>query len=116
VFCNISNIVIENDLSLAFYDKYLVMKGHILIVPKRHISNYFELRTEEINSINELFECKAILGHEFHPDGYNIGVNCGETAGQTVFHCHIHLIPRYKGDIDNPRGGVRGGIPIKRIY
>ena len=117
VFCNIANVVIENDLSLAFYDKYPVTEGHILIIPKRHTANYFELTKEELNSINELLlECKTILDDKFQPDGYNIGVNCGETAGQTVFHCHVHLIPRYKGDIENPRGGVKGVIPDKCIY
>jgi diadenosine tetraphosphate (Ap4A) HIT family hydrolase len=117
VFCNISDVVVENELALAFYDKYPVNKGHMLIIPKRHVADYFSLSNEEISSINDLlFKCKVLLDEKYHPSGYNIGVNCGKDAGQTIFHCHVHIIPRYKGDIDDPRGGVRGVIPEKRIY
>ncbi len=80
---------------------------------------FFDI-SENNSAIDELWklvdECKKIVDKEFNPDGYNIGINCGEAAGQTVMHLHIHLIPRYKGDIENPRGGVRGVIPVKRIY
>lgn len=117
IFCNISNVIIEDELSIAFYDKYPVNKGHVLIVPKRHVNDYFSLNKDEINSINNLlFQCKELLDKEVKPDGYNIGMNCGSEAGQTIFHCHVHLIPRFKFDMDDPRGGVRGVIPFKRIY
>ncbi|MEQ8235163.1 MAG: HIT family protein [Syntrophomonadaceae bacterium] len=117
VFCEMSTYIASNDLAFAIYDKYPVNPGHILIIPKRHVSDYFDTTTEERQAFNELIEeCKTILEEKYSPDGYNIGVNCGEPAGQTVFHVHVHLIPRFKGDIDNPKGGVRGVIPEKRIY
>lgn len=117
IFCNRSDIIIENELALAFYDKFPVNEGHILIVPKRHVEDYFGLNEDEVVAINELLhQCKQILDEEYSPDGYNIGMNCGEYAGQTIFHCHVHLIPRYKGDVAEPRGGVRGVIPAKRSY
>lgn len=117
-FCNKNlSVVRENELAYAIYDKYPVNKGHILIITKRHISSYFETSTKERKAILEIIdECKAILDDTYSPDGYNIGINCGETAGQTIFHLHVHLIPRYKGDIEDPKGGVRGVIPEKRMY
>ena len=116
-FCKDIDIVLENDLAFAIYDKYPVNLGHILIIPKRHFSNYFDATKEEKEALLELLEeSKGLLDREFSPDGYNIGINICEAAGQTVWHLHVHLIPRYKGDIDNPRGGVRGVIPEKRIY
>lgn len=116
-FCHINNIILENELALGFFDKYPVNEGHLLIIPKRHVKEYFDLSREERSAIDELmFEGKALLDKKLKPDGYNIGINCGEIAGQTIFHVHVHLIPRYKGDMDNPRGGVRGVIPEKRIY
>lgn len=119
IFCNLSNekILIENELALAFYDEFPVSKGHILIIPKRHIANFFELDSNELSSINLLMlQCKKIIDDKYFPDGYNIGVNVGEYAGQSVFHVHVHLIPRYKGDVANPKGGVRGVIPEKQNY
>ncbi len=117
IFCSVRETILENDLAFAIYDKYPVNKGHILILPKRHAAEYFSLTLDERLAIDMLlFEAKAILEKEHQPDGFNIGINCGEAAGQTVFHCHVHLIPRYKDDIDNPRGGVRGVIPEKRLY
>ncbi|MBU8907674.1 HIT family protein [Desertibacillus haloalkaliphilus] len=118
-FCQLdSNIIIySNDLALATYDLYPVNKGHILIIPKRHVADFFDTTLEEREAINELLEkCKELLGEKYRPDGFNVGINCGEAAGQTVFHVHVHLIPRFHGDMDNPRGGVRGVIPDKRIY
>jgi diadenosine tetraphosphate (Ap4A) HIT family hydrolase len=118
-FCNIENdrIVIESELSIAFYDLYPVNIGHSLIVPKRHISNYFELTSEEkIDIWNIVDKVKLLLEKEFKPDGFNVGINIGESAGQTIFHCHIHVIPRYQGDMDYPEGGVRGVIPSKQKY
>ncbi|MFW9994825.1 MAG: HIT family protein [Candidatus Odinarchaeota archaeon] len=109
-------IVCENELAFAVFDAYPVNPGHLLVIPKRHVSNYFESSWEEKMAILRLLEqCKEILENR-KPDGYNIGINCGEVAGQTVMHLHVHLIPRYFGDIDDPRGGIRGVIPSKRIY
>ena len=119
IFCNLSNekILIENELALAFYDEFPVSKGHILIIPKRHIANFFELDSKELSSINLLMlQCKKIIDDKYFADGYNIGVNVGEYAGQSVFHVHVHLIPRYKGDVANPKGVVRGVIPEKQNY
>ena len=117
VFCNISEVVLENELALAFFDKYPVNEGHLLIIPKRHVEQYFDLTAEERNAIDQLlFEGKKMLDEQSKPDGYNIGINCGEDAGQTIFHVHAHLIPRFKGDMEDPRGGVRGVIPEKRMY
>jgi diadenosine tetraphosphate (Ap4A) HIT family hydrolase len=117
VFCQINESVLENDLSIAFYDKYPVNKGHLLIIPKRHVEQYFDLTDQERSAIDQLlFEGKKIIDEQSQPDGYNIGINCGEAAGQTIFHVHVHLIPRFKGDMKDPRGGVRGVIPEKRMY
>jgi diadenosine tetraphosphate (Ap4A) HIT family hydrolase len=117
IFCNIQNPIIENDLALAFFDKNPVSKGHVLLVPKRHAQDYFELTSEEKLAMDDLLGlCKGYLDNLYKPDAYNIGANCGLEAGQTVFHCHVHLIPRYAGDMANPAGGVRGVIPEKQNY
>lgn len=116
-FCSPQTPIIQNPLAFAILDKYPVSPGHMLIITKRHVAEFFATTIEERQAINDLLEqAKAWLEQEYKPDGYNIGVNCGGTAGQTVMHVHIHLIPRYGGDIENPRGGVRGVIPEKRIY
>ncbi|MDW5300713.1 MAG: HIT family protein [Sedimentibacter sp.] len=119
IFCNIEKdrIITENETAYAVYDGFPVNKGHMLIIPKKHIKDYFETNEQDKDGLWKLVdECKKIVDKKFNPDGYNIGINCGEAAGQTVMHLHIHLIPRYKGDIENPKGGVRGVIPNKRIY
>jgi diadenosine tetraphosphate (Ap4A) HIT family hydrolase len=120
IFCKIDKnrkIIAQNDLSLAFYDEFPVSRGHTLIIPKRHVADFFDLSSDEKKSIFDLIsECKTHIDKEYNPDGYNIGVNIGEAAGQSVFHVHIHLIPRYYGDIENPRGGVRGVLPEFRNY
>lgn len=117
IFCNQEELILENELTWARYDKYPVSPGHLLIITKRHVADFFATTIEERQALNNLLEeAKKILEREYSPDGYNIGINCGEAAGQTIMHLHIHLIPRYQGDIDNPRGGVRGVIPDKRIY
>ncbi|WP_229727586.1 HIT family protein [Sporolactobacillus putidus] len=91
--------------------------GYLIIIPRRHIETYFDLSQEEKGAIDKLIvKGKLLLDKKYSPDGYNIGTNCGFVAGQTIFHCHIHLIPRYKGDVENPQGGVRGVIPEKCIY
>lgn len=117
IFCNPPPLVLENELACAFFDKYPVSKGHLLIIPKRHIKTYFDCTMEEKIAIDELLtKGKSLLDDRYSPTGYNGGFNAGRDAGQTVFHCHIHLIPRYEGDIDDPTGGVRGVVPHKRIY
>jgi diadenosine tetraphosphate (Ap4A) HIT family hydrolase len=95
-------------LCYARWDRFPVSKGHLLIIPFRHTPDYFTLNREEKLALGDLIdECKTIIEENFKPDGYNIGYNIGNAAGQTVMHCHCHVIPRYKGDTDNPRGGVR---------
>lgn len=123
VFCGIEKaipkerIVYQDSTWIAILDNYPVSKGHVLLIPKRHCETYFDLNEIELERLNTLIKMiKAHLDEEFHPNGYNIGVNCGESAGQTIMHCHIHIIPRYNGDCENPRGGVRGVIPSKQKY
>ncbi len=116
VFCSKENLVVvaENKLALAFYDGCPVSKGHILVIPKRHTANYFDVSHEEHNAINRLiFKVKKYIDKKYEPDGYNIGSNINYCAGQTVFHFHVHIIPRYKGDVEDPRGGVRKVIPSR---
>ena len=111
------NIIIESEAAYAVFDIFPVSQGHMLIIPKKHIRDYFEAGQHEKQELWELVDrCKVYLDEKYQPDAYNVGINCGEDAGQTVMHLHIHLIPRYKGDLINPRGGVRGVIPDKRIY
>jgi diadenosine tetraphosphate (Ap4A) HIT family hydrolase len=111
------DLIYESGTTFAFYDKYPVSLGHALIVPKRLIANYFDL------SIKEQMACwmmvnkvKSHLQNRFNPDGFNIGINIQDAAGQSVPHCHIHVIPRYTGDVEVPRGGVRGVIPGRQNY
>ena len=110
-------IFIENKLAFARYDEFAVSKGHMLFMTKRHIKDFFETTEEERIAIFELIDkAKKLLDEKYNPDGYNIGMNCGEAAGQSVMHIHVHLIPRYKGDVQDPRGGIRGVIPKNQKY
>ena len=119
-FCRLSRkveIICETATCVAFYDGYPVSPGHALIIPKRHVASYFDLTNHEREAMNVVLQyVKQKVDERFHPDGYNVGINVGEHAGQSVFHCHMHLIPRYKGDVPNPKGGVRGVIPSKQSY
>ena len=116
-FCNRNDFILENQLAVAVYDQYPVTEGHMLIIPKRHFSSFFDSTPEEKAAFFELLDsCKVYLDKNYNSDGFNIGINVGTDAGQTIMHVHIHLIPRYKGDIENPRGGVRGVIPHKMSY
>lgn len=119
-FCNPESereLIVESATSYAVYDKFPVNVGHALIIPKRHCEDYFELTfKEQAACMFMLNKVKEIVTDRFNPDGFNIGINIGEKAGQTVHHVHIHLIPRYKGDVKEPRGGVRGVIPSKQGY
>ena len=110
-------LIFECATAFSFYDKYPVSKGHALIVPKRLVSNYFDLSFHEQSAcwimVNKV---KEELQKVYNPDGFNIGININEDAGQTISHCHIHVMPRYKGDVKEPRGGVRSVIPNKQKY
>jgi len=112
-----ASINIQHHLAHIREDLHPVSPGHILIIPNRHVANWFELNLEEQHAVMTLInQAKNWLDDTLKPDGYNIGINCGEAAGQTVMHVHCHLIPRYKGDTPQPRGGVRGVIPGKQSY
>lgn len=118
-FCTLpaERIVDQNDLAVAIRDGFPVSLGHTLLIPKRHVGSFFELGEDEVSSLMALLKTsKANLDKEFSPDSYNIGINDGPQAGQTVPHVHIHLIPRYAGDVRDPRGGVRWLIPEKADY
>ena len=118
-FCNPppEEIVLANDLCYACYDKYPVNPGHPLLIPFRHVADFFDATDAEHAALLALVrEAKTLLDDRFRPDGYNVGVNVSEAAGQTVMHLHVHVIPRYAGDMADPRGGVRGVIPERRVY
>lgn len=119
-FCKVEaerEILASTSLSIAFFDSFPVSPGHALVVPRRHVASFFDLTDDEKQDILKLAgQVKKIIDNECHPDGYNIGINVGEAAGQSIFHVHMHIIPRYKGDVPNPRGGVRGVIPSKQNY
>jgi diadenosine tetraphosphate (Ap4A) HIT family hydrolase len=107
----------ENDLAVAFKDGFPVNPGHTLIVPRRHVERFFELTAEEQAALWRLLpELKQRLDARHAPAGYNVGLNVGEAAGQTVGHAHVHLIPRYAGDVEDPRGGVRWVVPARAKY
>ena len=110
-------ILYKNEFFFIIKDGFPVSPGHLLIISNEVRKDYFELNKEERKSLNESIAiAKGLIESEYKPDGYNIGMNCGEAAGQTVFHFHCHLIPRYKGDMENPRGGVRHCINGKGYY
>ena len=120
LFCNIkeSGLADENRLAYASYDTYPVSELHCLIIPKRHTSDYFELTNDEVIACHDLIKKikEEILLKDPSVKGFNIGSNAGKIAGQSVLHCHIHLIPRREGDVENPQGGVRSVIPTKQHY
>jgi len=107
----------ENELAVAFADAFPLSPGHMLIIPRRHVEDYFALDEAEQAAIWQLVsQVRTRLDAERHPDGYNLGVNVGEAAGQTVAHAHVHLIPRYEGDVPDPRGGIRWLLAEKAKY
>ena len=120
LFCNIkeSGLADENTLAYASYDSYPVTDKHCLIIPKRHVKDYFDLTAEEIVACDQLIKKikKEIEIKDPLVKGFNIGINSGKVAGQSIMHCHIHLIPRREGDVENPQGGVRSVIPLKQHY
>ena len=120
LFCNIkeSGLAMENELAYASYDSYPVSEMHCLIIPKRHVVDYFELTDEELIACNDLIKIvkKEVLDKDKNVKAFNIGTNAGKISGQSIMHCHIHLIPRRVGDVKNPQGGVRSVIPKKQHY
>ena len=120
LFCNAkeSGIAAENEFAYASYDTYPVSDFHCLIIPKRHVKDYFEMSDEELLACNDLIiKIKNdILAKDKTVKAFNIGTNAGKISGQSIMHCHIHLIPRREGDVENPQGGVRSVIPKKQHY
>jgi diadenosine tetraphosphate (Ap4A) HIT family hydrolase len=123
LFCNIREatplrIVAENEHAYAIRDGFPVTVGHTLIIPKRHAIDYFSLNSVELEAVNLLLaqQREQLLSCDKSIAGFNVGMNCGEAAGQTIFHCHVHLIPRRAGDVPEPKGGVRHVIPGKGAY
>ena len=120
LFCNSqkSGLAHENDLAYASFDTYPVSEYHCLIIPKRHIKDYFDLSNDELIACNELIKIvkKEITNKDSSVKGFNLGTNIGKVSGQSILHCHFHLIPRREGDVENPQGGVRSVIPKKQHY
>ncbi len=119
IFCKPGNrVTAENELAFTMNDGYPVTEDHTLVIPKRHVADYFDLHMAERNAIESLLrqQREALLEKDKTITGFNVGINSGESAGQTIFHVHVHLMPRRDGDVDNPRGGVRHTIPEKGLY
>ena len=120
LFCDVkkTGIIYENELVYASYDSYPVSAHHCLIIPKRHIKDYFDLSNDELLACNDLIKIvkKEIINKDPLVKGFNLGTNIGIVSGQSILHCHFHLIPRREGDVDNPQGGVRSVIPNKQHY
>jgi Diadenosine tetraphosphate (Ap4A) hydrolase and other HIT family hydrolases len=120
LFCNTeeSGFTSQNELAYASYDTYPVSKYHCLIIPKRHIRDFFELTDEELVACNDLIRKvkDEVIKKDPNIDGFNLGTNIGRVSGQSILHCHFHLIPRRLGDVENPQGGVRSVIPNKQHY
>jgi ATP adenylyltransferase len=119
-FCTIPNerVILANEYACVVEDGFPVTKHHSLVIPKRHVEDYFELKDKELLACDSLLNLQKdkMIKMDSSIKGFNIGINCGEVAGQTIFHCHIHLIPRREGDVANPKGGVRHVIPEKGYY
>ena len=118
LFCtDPQGLSLDRDIAYSARDTYAVSPGHTVVIPKRHVASFFELTPEEVTACMDLIrEEKKRIDEEFKPDGYNIGVNVGPAAGQSIHHVHIHIIPRYTGDVENPQGGVRHVIPKNAHY
>jgi diadenosine tetraphosphate (Ap4A) HIT family hydrolase len=118
IFCQLDRpMLAQTKLSVAFLDGFPVSKGHTLVIPKRHVDSLWEMTSDEyMDAFALVRQIKDALQDTFNPQGFNVGVNCGHAAGQTVSHAHIHLIPRYTGDVPSPRGGIRNIIPGKGDY
>ena len=109
--------MVEGKYGFAAWDRHPASEGHFLVIPYRHFADYFDINDEEREELWRLVaEGKKLADEKYHPDGYNIGINVGSCAGQSIPHLHIHVIPRYRGDVENPKGGVRGVIPHNKLY
>ena len=109
--CTPADLVAENDLAYARYDSNSLSRGHVIIVPKRHVADFFAMTVAERNAVMDLLQAaRERVQKEYSPDGYNIGANIGAAAGQSRMHVHFHLIPRYRGDVGNPSGGIRRAL------
>lgn len=119
-FCHVEQAyeIAGNELAFAMYDRFPVTKLHALVIPRRHIPSFFDLTQIELQACHDLLMKVRgfIMNEDPSVEGFNIGVNVGETAGQTILHCHIHLIPRRRGDVEDPKGGIRHLIPGKGFY
>jgi diadenosine tetraphosphate (Ap4A) HIT family hydrolase len=110
-------LIAESEYGFAAWDRQPASEGHFLVIPYRHFASYFDINDEELVDLWKLVaRGKEACDEKYKPDGYNIGINVGTAAGQSIHHLHIHVIPRYTGDVENPRGGVRGVIPDKKLY
>jgi diadenosine tetraphosphate (Ap4A) HIT family hydrolase len=113
--CEPGHLLIENALAYVRHDSNSLSRGHVLVVPKRHVADFFDMTPEEHGAVSALLrQAQALIQAEHAPDGYNIGVNVGKAAGQARMHVHMHLIPRYTGDVPDPRGGIRCVLSSKR--
>jgi diadenosine tetraphosphate (Ap4A) HIT family hydrolase len=118
-FCNPEpdRIVLESESILGLWDSFPVSPGHALLVPRRHVDNWSAASSQErVELCTAIIDLKRVIERNYQPHGYNIGINSGEVAGQTIPHLHVHVIPRYQGDVDDPRGGVRWVIPARANY
>jgi diadenosine tetraphosphate (Ap4A) HIT family hydrolase len=112
--CTPADLVLENSLAYVRYDNHALSRGHVIAVPRRHVASFFDMTAEEQAAVLGLLnEAKKLTEDRHSPDGYNIGVNIGKAAGQSRMHVHVHLIPRYKGDVADPSGGIRCVLPRK---
>jgi len=122
LFCDFDNpeqhrVITQNDLAYARWDNFPVSEGHTEVIPKRHVDSFFDLEVDELTAMHDLAKAaREIIVASFNPDAFTIGINDGEAAGRTIGHLHLHLIPRYIGDVENPRGGIRHIIPGKGDY
>jgi diadenosine tetraphosphate (Ap4A) HIT family hydrolase len=114
--CTPADVLLEGDLAYVRYDNNSLAPGHVLVVPRRHIASFFDMTTaEQADVLRLLNEAQRLIQRDHSPDGYNIGANIGEAAGQSRMHVHLHLIPRYLGDVSDPRGGIRC-VLARRVY
>ncbi len=110
-------MLLEGKHGFAAFDRHPASEGHFLVIPYRHFASFFDINDDELLDLWHLVvEGKKIVDEKFNPDGYNVGINVGTAAGQSIHHLHIHVIPRYEGDVENPKGGVRGVIPANKLY
>jgi diadenosine tetraphosphate (Ap4A) HIT family hydrolase len=118
VFCDQDRQhLLDASITFAFEDEYPVSRGHVLVVPRRHVATYFDCTDDEKAAIWKMVDrVRAVITARYAPDGFNVGFNVNTAAGQTVPHAHVHVIPRYRGDVDDPRGGIRGVLPTKQHY